>query len=753
MARNTDWYTGRNKGDKRAQWSGVFEWRTAMHRHTAGQRGAASFHRIPAILWAFLLAFGALALAAGCGGGGGGGGGGGVVPLAMLQGPGYAHCGWLAEDEPMSLVFSHAMDPITLTWNTGAYDGTAVWSAPTKVTITPTTAWPLAAANGLGVIVSDTAGVELTVDPFPRIWSNIGSAPYLYVSGDAGDDANDGTAPTTGAGPVGPVRSIAHGISLATGGVVLVAASKTLVPNTNIRGYDATGSIAMTDRVSLCGGFSATFTTRDPAAHETILVDVSTAGGGSGAPISAVYAENLVSLLGDGTTPATALEGFTLISAGQGANSTLLTQISGESAAVQILAGNLAVRNNKVRMAGAAVSYGIFVGANANPEQALLTGNDIHSLPGALTGAAASEYGLYINGAAPIIDSNYIGGPSGPITYDIWVDATGAGGTGDLVINNNDLDGSASALTQKSYGIWVNGGTVEITKNTIHAGMGSSETNGLRDTSTGSLVQFNTIRGGGGTISRGILTFGSNGTYDANTVSGGSGVSAYGIVVANGPNTLTNNLVSGCGHYGGASPTDCTGVYIAAGTGTTVLNNTINGGSSSNASVGTYDQATGTRISGNLVFNSARGVNCVQEHDSNNAGGNPNFAFQYNNLFDCGANQYYDETLDTGVNLGTTITIGPFTDTTLTTRHNTFDVNPLFVSSGRDPGQVDAADVDWHLRDTSPGEVRGGGETNSCNYPLTDRDGNFRGTDSTAVGGGTSMGAYDSPLQDGGGGC
>ncbi len=408
----------------------------------------------------------AVLMACGSSGGGGGGGGGaaagGPVPLALLQGPGYAHCGWLAGDEPMTLVFSHAMDPLTLTWDNATYPGTAVWSSATTVTITPSAPpWTPAALNGLNVHVSDTAGVPLIVDPYPQIYSGRGS-PYIYVSRDTGNDGNDGRSPTMAA-PPGPVQTIAKGILVASAtrpSVVLVAASTALVPNTSFAGYDATAGIAMTDGVSLCGGFSTDFATRDPAAHETILVDSNINGGSTGNPISAVIATGFVLyVLGDGTTPATALEGFTLISAGKGANSTLTTNFQvTESAAVAIRGGNLALRNNKVRMAGAQNSYGVFLGANASFPQALLTGNDIHALPGAA--AHDIEYGLYIAGAAPIVEWNSIAGPSGPNTVDIYVDATGAGvgGAGIAKITNNLIEGSASALTQNSFGIYVQGG-------------------------------------------------------------------------------------------------------------------------------------------------------------------------------------------------------------------------------------------------------------------------------------------------------
>ncbi len=276
--------------------------------------------------------------------------------------------------------------------------------------------------------------------------------------------------------------------------------------------------------------------------------------------------------------------------------------------------------------------------------------------------------------------------------------------------------------------------------------MGSTMTIGLASNSTSSLVQYNTIRGGGGAESVGILIQGGNGTYDANTISGGSGATAIGIrVAASGSNTFTNNLISGCGRYGGASPTDCTAVQIEPVTGTTVVNNTINGGSASTSSTGIKDRGTGSRISSNLVFTSARGVYCVWEFNSANTG----YAFQNNNLFDCGgtlSTHYYDNTRAAPVDLTTLINIGGVVGMSLASQFNVFDLPPQFVSSGSDPGQVDAADVDWHLRDTSPAEVRSGSVP--CNFPNKDREGKLRGYDSLINTTSSSMGAYRSPTQN-----
>jgi hypothetical protein len=710
---------------------------------------------------ALVLCCAAVLMACGTSGGGGGDGGGaaaagGPVPLALLQGPGYAHCGWLADDEPMTLVFSHAMDPLTLSWNYNYSDPGVppVWSTPTTVTITPTPTWPLAPDDGLLVMVNDAAGEWMSVNPFPQIYDHTGTAPYIYVSADTGQDSNTGLAPTPGGPEVGPVKTIVKGIQLASTppAAVLAAASTTLVTDTNFKGYDATGTIAMAERVSLCGGFSADFATRDPAAHETIVVDTSLVGGGGGIPRPAVSASGFTSVLGIvGTTPATALEGFTLISAGLGANSTLSTQINGTSAALSILGGNLALRNTKIRMAGAGVTEGVYLNANTSDYQAVLTGNDIRPLPEV---AAANEGdALYITGAAPLVEFNYIAGPGGWNAYGIWVDSTGAAsGVGVAQIRNNYIDASASDLTHNAFGMWVDDGAVEITHNTIHAGTGSDSTTGLEDYSVSSLVQYNTIRGGGGGNSQGILTYSGTGTYDANTVSGGSADNAFGIVIAGGSNSLTNNLISGCGRYSGAAPANCWGVYITGATSTVVINNTINGGSASTASTGIYDEGAASQIGNNLVFTSAHGANCVQEVLSNQ----PNFWFQYNNLFDCGSIHYFDGVVGI-VSLGTTLTIGTFFDTTLAAQNVVFDVVPGFVSSGSDPGQVDAADVNWHLQASSPSAVRGGGNVCPVNLssPATDRDGNPRGLDNTdGVGGGPSLGAYISPTEtDPGSGC
>jgi hypothetical protein len=634
----------------------------------------------------------------------------------------------------------------------------------------------------------------------PHLFPAFLPTAYL-VNGDTGNDSNAGT--TLG----GALKTIAAGIAKAGSGpaVVLVAAATaagseiagtTNSANSNLpyRGYDAgTGTNLMVNTVSLCGGFSSDFSERDPAAHETVIASTATTGGIGFATLATPISADAT------VTPATVLEGFTLVAAGPDT----VAGFSGSNAGALTVGGGLQVRNNKMIGGGTSTSVIAYVHDNTSASAQALFSNNY------LTGAPTSSFssrGFYVANATPVFAGGYIGTTS---AAGVWIDNDpGVVTVGTVTISNSDIDGGASNGT--NYGIFVNQGDVAILNNdeisggglvgggvgtaaAIYFGGGSGTVfnnlifGGSAQDNVGIYISLsagtvtlteNNIFGGDGNTSTGVDDFGTDTTLEHNSIHGhssaataiairstGAGTRKYvrnqimggvsggsntGILLAS--NTagvlVRSNLMTGCQGYPGFFGQGPCVAIDNNGTGNKFYNNTVNGGSGAQAPKSiAYRQgslASGSDIRNNLFFTSADGVlgapggRCMDVYDSAGVSAIPN-----NDLFSCGGSYYFDQLLAQEFTVSDPIpSLG---GATLTSVQNKQDIDPGFVSIGTNPGQLGTADVDWHLQASSPPEVRGGGQMLGCGFNL-DYDGVAYTGDITA-GGGSSMGAYVSPTQ------
>ncbi len=728
------------------------------------------------------------------------------TPRLLFSSTLAARCRWFQKTDTVDFVFDRSMDPATFVNNSGVLSnfysangngGTYTQSFMTTsspndtLRFAPNPTWTTSdiAQSDIAFTVKDLQGRPFTLpDTLTFIYDPVSLNPFVYVDGTLGSDVNTGTSADAPFATLGAAHGVG-GLFAGAGTAILVTPSTTLV-TVLISGYDVTGGFPLDTNQSLCGGFSPDFTERNPATHETVLVDASVIGGSAppSAPLAAIVA--------NGTANNVVVDGFTIVTAG-GGSALGNTDFSTVTASAGFyLTGNAypIISNNIVKLAGAANTIGVFLDPNNTSLQSILAGNQVMSLPG--TGAGTTAYGFYVGGAGPTIAGNIVLGLQGApnsvtsSSFGIWMDGTSLTLATPLVTGNiidggiafnttgiRTLNGSptisdniaiiggtsASPCTgtdcssRNAIGIDIFAAFPTISNNLFIGGgrtvglYGVSQTLGIRDGS-GAFISGNVINGGSGSIdSRGIVaSIAASGVYDANTVSGGSGATAVGLTVAGASTNVrvSNNVISGCGRYHGATPESCTGLLIAASTGTLALNNTINGGNATTSSIGIDNDATSTStFQNNLVFatlNGALGTDpaaiCARIGDSTALIG-----FDNNDLFGCGQH-YFDQILSQNVD----ISLDPITiegaPQTLAALNNLPDVDPGFVRLGADPGQVDAplTALDWHLTAGSPDPVRGSGLILSFS---DDRDAATRRIDITTTNQGWSLGAYISPTQ------
>ena len=704
--------------------------------------------------------------------------------------------------------------PITLPSPFDVETAGQAWSQTTvandTLTLSPATLWT-AGANPLNFTVNSAEGKQLLVFYTTNIFAS-GLPTLYYVSGDTGSDANLGTTPGTAYQTLIFALSAvtSPSVVLVAKTTMPLPGTMNLTDGSNpYKGYDASPTgLLLPDTVSLCGGFTPGFTARDPVANETVIVNTATTGVGT------TLATIVTAITDPGVSTATVLEGFTLVAPGPD-TITGYVENFGYTGPLQSAGGLQVRQNLLVSggVYASVTAYVHDNGILAN--QALLTGNYLRASTvmlvspnyGLYVSFAAPTFdsgyigfstaGVWISGtgaATATISNSDIDGGKSFSTFGIFVTGNGIVN----ILNNTEINGGGDGSSGQSAGITISafssatisgnalitGGIntsstgidintaaiVTLTDNVIFGGTGTISSTAVRDLGTSTVIQYNVIHGGTGPTSTGIVSGNTTSPlYDGNTISGGSGSTPSGgtaaaIEIFGSATTLvqvTNNAISGCGQYGGALPYTCYGLKLNNGIGTTkIWNNTINGGTASGIpapfSAAIVDNSSNTagqgpNIVNNLLFNSGAGYACIFAANSLNIPDPaPGGAGVTNNiLFNCGANRYFDPGLG-DVALTGPITFGA-TPTTLQTQQNVFDLNPLFVSMGAEPGQADAPGVNWAVQATSPALVRGGGDDlwlsgSACRFK-TDRNNSPRGLDSTA-GNGWSIGAYTSPTMD-----
>jgi len=423
--------------------------------------------------------------------------------------------------------------------------------------------------------------------------------------------------------------------------------------------------IDMKEGVSLYGGYSLDFKTRNPTVYVTTIEDTSTGG----TEIAAVRAC-------DGITEATVLDGFTILGGGG-------TTMDGWSTALDIERASPTVTNNTI------------IGGSASP-----TGYTI----------ALDIY----DDSSPLIDHNAIvGGNAQGHNYGITVSLDSF-----PTIRSNTINGGSSGISQ---GIFIFDAGAMIQNNSIEGGQGTTTRGIFINVSSWVSIKGNTVSGGSATgESSGILVMSENVTVEANTIYAGYSASwgTYGVHCVNVTLfTVRNNTILG-GETGGTGGAN--GVLCNASSGL-IFDNTIAGGIGEWGPGITLISSSAPLVENNIIFSSSTsGGYCIHEGDDN---GGYAASIRNNTLWDVTGTTvlyctYDGQTLDTAAAVNA-----------LDHADGNWDQNPdLADLDGADDDLATVEDNDWHLTAVSPVEARQGGRDGaalSWGF-ITDKDGATR---------------------------
>ena len=456
----------------------------------------------------------------------------------------------------------------------------------------------------------------------------------LYVStpGDGGSDANPGTSdqPLTTL-----TAAVTEGAAVLSGGNADAVHVYVSLGTYNVDSDALDGThVVLSEGVSLFGGYPLDWSARDPLVHTTTIADGGTDTGNNVNPNRAVYA-------GSGITTATLVDGFIILGG------------SGDYTTGMYLAGSPTVQNSTIDGGGGGVT----------------------------------STGVYVNGAAPLLDGNTITAGTGGQNYGVQVQN---GGT--PTFTANDIQGGAGNL---SFALMTFNSAPIITGNTLDGGT-ATNSRGLQNSNGAPLVVGNTIRGGnGGTQTVAVLNTNASGTA-----------------------TLRNNVI-----LGGTATTTTRGISIEGGSHPIVQHNTIDGGTAGTVAYGVVlVGGSGGTLQNNIIFTtSAPSRYCLSE----NAATDEPEVFENNALSGCPTALYHDDNGVTPVDataVSTTVTAGVTTDT-LANLGNVGNT-PVFVGA-----------TDWHLHADTSAAVRKGGADLTTDVS-TDKDGVARTSP-------VSMGAYE----------
>jgi hypothetical protein len=318
----------------------------------------------------------------------------------------------------------------------------------------------------------------------------------IYVSDTTGSDSNPGTMAE-------PMKSIDAAIDYLKDNSVRGRVN--VAVGTYNYEYSAGDFIQVVEGISLYGGFSVDFGSRDVDLHETIIVDTSASGGTFEDPNRPIDVP-------PGVTPETVIDGFTI----QGGGGSV-------SAAVFCYQSSPTVSNNRINGGtGTSRSFGVF---SYSSDTVVIDNREINGGSSSSVSIAVNNY----SGSQAHVENNYIHGGSG----------TGTAG----IINE-----SYAAPT--------------IIANTIHGGVASNQSNGIQNNRSSSKIWNNTIFGGqSSNFSIGIACFfAGNAEMYNNTIDGGSGTgNSIAIYLSDGleapystptPNISNNILFTTSSGYG-----------------------------------------------------------------------------------------------------------------------------------------------------------------------------------------------------------
>ena len=250
----------------------------------------------------------------------------------------------------------------------------------------------------------------------------------VYVS-TSGNDSNPGSMEA-------PLQTIQAGITKAQQLYGTTSSQVRVAGGT----YSGAGPIVtMQNGISIYGGYSTNFSTRNTVTNETFIMDTTASGGSPNRAISCA----------SGFTITTYIDGFT-ITCGKGTENAGI-YCNGTEANLIIQNNNISGRTSSGD--AGATAYGIYL----NSASVIIQNNTIQ--PG--WNSSAASYGIYCSGSTCTIKNNNIyGGYGGLETYGIWCEASST----PSIINNSNIGGGEGA---SRYGIFLLNCTPYIENNTF----------------------------------------------------------------------------------------------------------------------------------------------------------------------------------------------------------------------------------------------------------------------------------------------
>lgn len=323
---------------------------------------------------------------------------------------------------PVVLQFSMSMNPasLALSGDLAPEVKSVQWFQPSggpyTVMLSPSSPWAAGEARTLTIEVSSAAGSPLES---MVLRYDVARGTLLYVSSAAGDDSRDGLTPATAK------KNVHAAVTAASPPASVIVAEGD---------YPPPGSYPVTlpGDVSLYGGFTGDFLSRDPAAHPSRILGT---GVRNGTALSATAA----------MTDTTVVDGLVFE-----ADSTVTNSIAADiaGAAAPLLQRNAFIARNGAGSAGA-FSVALSVASSAT-----VRGNSLRG------GRAYFSGGIRVTAGSPLVANNVIDGGNG---------------------------------TTFAFGILVNGGAPVIVNNTVGGGAGDGYTFGISTSSAASVIENNVV--------------------------------------------------------------------------------------------------------------------------------------------------------------------------------------------------------------------------------------------------------------------
>jgi len=445
---------------------------------------------------------------------------------------------------------SSSTDPdgteLTYAWSETTSTGVTFGTASDSTTTVSFSGW-----NNAAFQAAVKATVRLTVSDGTDEASDeqdiiIYRTDYAYVASGA---TGDGSAPNSALGTIN--AGIQYADTNGRSAVAVPAATYTV-------NHDENTHVQMTAGISLAGGYSSDFTTRDTSANETIIVDSSAEPANDWDALTCA-----VSFASSSITSATVLDGFTVLGhdtgilgmavyimegsptilncnlvGGDGTNgSGILIRYYGSATVLNNTISGSENVNNNVR--------GIYIfqqmsGAGAT----IIQGNTINGQ--GLSSIEGNSCGIFLYEASDItIENNSITGGKCQLAYGIYIQSD----CDNIEISDNILISGGSS-TVNTIAIYTEQSTV-ISNNFITSGTGAdsyaidTRNSGMSPEITNNVIEINTSS----TICRGIYILQSSPSIENNTIYSLSTAYGWGIYEyddASDPATVTGNNIYDC---------------------------------------------------------------------------------------------------------------------------------------------------------------------------------------------------------------